>query len=248
MKLILILSLLIVSALNADILTYDKVLKNLKGINKYNDEDFQGSEDLFNENSLNNPRDGRLHFNKANGQYKTGKMEEAEQEYMMALKDSEFKGRSETFHNLGNIKFQEQEYKEAIKHFRNSLIEDPANSDARYNYELASRFLQQQQQQQQQQGEENEEEDKEQDQQQQEQNSEDQNDDQEKKEQKKQQDDQQQEEEKQQEQQQQKMKEDEKKKEEAEQMLKALLQKEKEEMKKEKQKLNVDKSKIGKYW
>jgi hypothetical protein len=39
-----------------------------------------------------------------------------------------------------------------------------------------------------------------------------------------------------------------KKKEDAEKMLKALLQKEKEEMKKEKQKLNVDKSKSGKYW
>ena len=39
-----------------------------------------------------------------------------------------------------------------------------------------------------------------------------------------------------------------KKEEDAEKMLKALLQKEKEEMKKEKQKLNVDKTKSGKYW
>ena len=38
------------------------------------------------------------------------------------------------------------------------------------------------------------------------------------------------------------------KKEDAEKMLQALLQKEKEEMKKEKQKMNVDKAKRGKYW
>ena len=44
------------------------------------------------------------------------------------------------------------------------------------------------------------------------------------------------------------MKEEEKKKEDAEKILKALLQKEKEEMKKEKQKMNVDKEKKGKYW
>ena len=40
----------------------------------------------------------------------------------------------------------------------------------------------------------------------------------------------------------------EQKKEDAEKMLKALLQKEKEEMKKEKEKMNVDRAKSGKYW
>jgi len=249
MRIFLIIILLIISVLHADILTYDKVIKNLKGIKKYDQEDFQSSEDLFNENSVNNPRDGRMHFNKANSQYKTGKMEEAEQEYLLALRDKEFTGKSETFHNLGNIKFQQQDYKEAIKQFRNALIQDPANSDARYNYELASRFLQQQQdqQQQQQQGDKNEEQEKDQDQneQQQQDQSEEQKEEQQKQQQKQQED--QQKQEKNQEQQQQ-MKQDEKKKEDAEQMLKALLQKEKEEMKKEKQKLNIDKSKSGKYW
>ncbi|MFC1888113.1 tetratricopeptide repeat protein, partial [Candidatus Cloacimonadota bacterium] len=151
MRIALILALVTTSfCLQAEILTYDKVLKNLKGIKEYENEDFQSSEELFNENSVNNPLDGRLHYNKANSQYKTGKLEEAEQEYNLALKDNNFGNRSKALHNLGNIKFQQQDYKEAIKHFRNALVEDPSNLDARYNYELASRFLQQQQQQQQQ--------------------------------------------------------------------------------------------------
>jgi len=150
LKIIIFLLICFQVTLNADILTYDKVFKNLKGIKEYNNDNFEKSEDIFNENSINNPRDGRLHFNKANSKYKTGKLEEAEQEYQMALKDQNFRNRSETYHNLGNVKFQEQDYKEAIKQYRNALIEDPENLDARYNYELTSRFLQQQQQQQQQ--------------------------------------------------------------------------------------------------
>jgi len=233
--------------LNADILTYDKVLKNLKGIKEYNNENFERSEEIFNENSINNPRDGRLHFNKANSKYKTGKLKEAEQEYQMALKDQDFRNLSETYHNLGNVKFQEQNYKEAIKQYRNALIEDPENPDARYNYELASRFLQQQQQQQQQgQDDQNSDENEEQQEQQSEQQKEDDNQDQQQQQKQKQNEEEEQKENE--EQQQQQMKQDEQKKEDAEQMLKALLQKEKEEMKKQKEKLNVDKSKKGKYW
>jgi tetratricopeptide (TPR) repeat protein len=244
-----LIGLLSIFSLQAEILTYDKVLKNLKGIKQYNKENFERSEELFNENSINNPRDGRLHYNKANSQYKNGKLEAAEQEYNQALKDQEFKNRSETFQNLGNVKFQQQDYKSAIKHYRNSLIEDPANLEARYNYELASRFLQQQQQQQQQQNQEqkNNEKQEQQDQQQQQQQQNETEQNEEKKEQQQQKQSENSEEEQKQ-QEQQKMKETDKKKEEAEQMLKTLLQKEKEEMKKQKEKMNVDKQKTGKYW
>ncbi|KQC06356.1 MAG: hypothetical protein APR54_07255 [Candidatus Cloacimonas sp. SDB] len=248
LKIILFLLICFQVTLNADILTYDKVFKNLKGIKEYNNENFEKSEDIFNENSINNPRDGRLHFNKANSKYKTGKLEEAEQEYQMALKDQNFRNRSETYHNLGNVKFQEQDYKEAIKQYRNALIEDPENLDARYNYELTSRFLQQQQQQQQQsQDDQKSDKNEEQQEQQSEQQKEDDNQDQQQQQQKQKQNEEEEQRENE-EQQQQQMKLDEKKKEEAEQMLKTLLQKEKEEMKKQKEKLNVDKSKKGKYW
>jgi Ca-activated chloride channel homolog len=249
-NLFLLVCLLIGLSLNAEFLTYNKVLKNLKGIKEYKNDNFQRSEELFNDNSVSNPRDGRLHYNKANSQYKNCKLEDAEQEYNLALRDNNFANRSEIYHNLGNIKFQQQDYKEAIKLFRNALIEDPANQDARYNYELASRFLQQSQQQQQQQSQDQQNENEQQDeQQQQQQQKNDEQQDQEDKQKEQQQQEQKSDEQKQEEQQQQqKMKEDEKKKEEAEQMLKTLLQKEKEEMKKQKMKMNVDKSKKGKYW
>jgi tetratricopeptide (TPR) repeat protein len=235
--------LLLSCSLFPEMLNYDKVLTNLKGVKYYNNEEFQESENYFNENSINYPREGKLHFNQGNALYKTGKLEEAENEYNMAFRDDDFKEKSVLYQNLGNIKFQQQDFKNALKHYRNALIENPDNEDARFNYELASRYLQQQQQQQQQQNQDdkNKEEKKEKQKSQEE-----------KKEQEQKQDQQQQkqkdeEEQKTEKQKQEQMKKD-KKKEDAEKMLKALLQKEKEEMKKEKQKLNVDKSKSGKYW
>ncbi len=228
---------LINTILSADILTYDKAIQNLKGIKDYDKESFQDSEKKFSDNAIRYPDDSRLHFNQGNAQYKNGKLEDAEHSYNLTLKNQEFNERSKALQNLGNVKFQQKDYKNAINNYRDALIEDPQNMDARYNYELAARMLQRQQQEKQQQ------------------NKNDENKDQEKKEQQKdqqqQQDDQQKQQQDKQEQQKQEQQQDMKKdqkKEDAEKMLKALLQKEKEEMKKEKRKMSVDKAKRGKYW
>jgi Ca-activated chloride channel homolog len=249
-KLILSVFFLVTFYLSADILNYDKVLSNLKGVKYYNKEDYGKADSLFNENSINYPNDSRLHYNQGNAKYKNGQLEDAEYSYNLALKNNEFEQRSEALQNLGNVKFQQKDYQNAIKNYRDSLVENPENMDARFNYELAARMLQRQQEQQQNQQQESdkdneEEKDKQDQQQQQKQDEQKQDEKQEEKEQ------QQQEEEKSEEQKQQKkqqMKEEAKKKEDAEKILKALLQKEKEEMKKEKQKMNVDKEKTGKYW
>ena len=225
--------------LSAEILTYDKAIQNMKGIKFYDKDNFQDSEKKFSDNAIRYPDDNRLYFNQGNAQYKNGKLEDAEYSYNLTLKNQDFSETSKSFQNLGNIKFQQKDYKKAIEHYRNSLIEDPHNIDARYNYELAARMLQRQQQEKQQQNKNDENKDQEKKEQQKDQQQQDQQDDQQKQQQDKQ--------EQQQNEQQQDMKK-EQKKEDAEKMLKALLQKEKEEMKKEKQKMNVDKAKRGKYW
>ncbi len=245
MKILLIISIIFISfSLFSEVLNYDKVITNLKGIKEFEKEDFTESEKEFRKNSINHPRDGRLHFNLGNSHYKNGKYEDAENDYNLALKDKDFSDKSSVYHNLGNLKFQQQDYKNAIKHYRNSLIENPENSDARYNYELTARMLERQQQQQQQQ-------ENQQDQENQEKNEDQQNQQQDQKEKQEQQDKKQEQKQEQKENQEQKkqqqMKKDQKK-EDAEKMLNALLAKEKEEMKKEKMKMNVDKAKKGKYW
>lgn len=245
------LCLISISALSAEMLNYNKVLSNLKGIKYYQQGEFDKSAAVFEENSIQHPDDPRLHFNQGNALYKKGDLERAEQSYSMALRNPEFKERSLALQNLGNVKFQQQDYKNAIKHYREALIEDPNNPEARYNYELASRMLQQQQQQQnnQQQQDKNKEEKKENEEQQQQQQNQQQQQQKQNDEKKEQQNKEKNNEKSpQEEQKSEKLKAEEKKKEDAEKILKALLQKEKEEMKKEKQKMSVDKAKSGKYW
>ena len=151
-KLIFLLILLLsFSILFSDVVNYDKVIRNLKGVKSYEKEDFENSEDSFKRNAIKYPKDARLHFNQANAQVKNGMLEEAEQNYKLALNNEKFKDRSKALQNLGNVKFMQKDYKNAIKNFRDALVEDSQNLDARYNYELAARMLQRQQEQKQQQ-------------------------------------------------------------------------------------------------
>lgn len=244
--LILLILLLSFCTLFSDVVNYDKVIRNLKGVKSYEKEDFENSEDNFERNAIKYPKDSRLHFNQANAQVKNGLLEEAEQNYKLALNNEKFTDRSKALQNLGNVKFLQKDYKNAIKNYRDALVEDPQNLDARYNYELAARMLQRQQEQKQQQKQnkdDSDDKDEEKEKQEQQQQKQEKQDDEQKDKQQKQEEQKQDEKQKSQEQ---KLKEQ--KKEDAEKMLKALLQKEKEEMKKEKEKMNVDRTKTGKYW
>ncbi len=231
--------------LSAEILTYDKVLTNLKGVNAYKKGELEKAQSSFEENAIDNPRDGALHYNLGNAYFKNGNLEQAEQEYMMSLRDEDFEDVSQTYQNLGNIYFQNQEYDKALGNYWQSVVENPQNADARYNYELTKRYMQQQQQQQQQQNsDQNQDQQDKQDQKQQKGDKEDEKQDQQQQQQEQQQDQEKKEEQKQQ----QAQSKEEMKKEDAEKLLKALLEKEKEEQKKEKEKVHGTPRKKGKYW
>ena len=136
--------------ISAGVLTYDKVLKNLKGMKFYEKGNYENAEKNFGENALKYPNDGKMHFNLGNSLYKNGKLDDAEKEYNLALHDKKFSDKSKILQNLGNVKFQQKNFKDALKYYRDALLQNPQNDDARYNYELAARFLQQQQKQKQQ--------------------------------------------------------------------------------------------------
>lgn len=56
-----------------------------------------------------------------------------------------------TSYNAGNASFAAQNLETALDHYRESLLADPANEDAKFNFEFVKRLLQEQQQQQQEQ-------------------------------------------------------------------------------------------------
>ncbi len=143
MKLILVMIFLVsMSSLSAINLTYDKVLRNLRGIKAYENEDFTEAQREFEDNVINHPGEGPLHLNLGNTHYRAGNLDAAITEYLRALRDEEFPNKSNAYHNLGNALFEQQEYKEALQSYRNAMIADPDNYDARYNYELTRLMLQ----------------------------------------------------------------------------------------------------------
>ena len=127
-------------------LNYGKVIKNSKANRKYNEEEFEFSEKLHKENSIEYPDDSNIHFNLGDAYYKNEKYEEAITEYINSLRDDRV-DKSNAYYNIGNACFQQQDYIKALENYKNSLINNPKNIDAKYNYELTKQFLQMQQEQ-----------------------------------------------------------------------------------------------------
>lgn len=155
-------------------------------------------------------------------------------------------------YNAGNAAATNQKLEEALAHYRRTLLTDPSNADAKFNYEFVKRQLeeQQQQDQDQQQDEQNQDENKEnQEQQQNDQNQENQeeNQDEQQQQDQQQQDQQQQEQDQQQQQQQEKPDPTQLSQEEAERILEAL-ENEEEQLLRQVQKMKTRPRRVEKDW
>jgi len=183
--------LMAVLAQNCFALNYEKVLKNRNAKKAYQKEDFAKAEELFKQNSIEYPEDGKIHYNLANTHYKNEKYDEAIAEYKASLKN-EGVNKAKVLYNIGDSYFQNKDYQKAIEYYRDSLIENPKDADTKYNYELTRQYLQQQQEQQQQQQNQDQDQQDKKDQDQEKQDKQQQNQDEQKQDQEQQQQDQQQ--------------------------------------------------------
>lgn len=93
-----------------------------------------------------------LHNNLGAALLKSGDAAGARKAFSQALADSRDPADfARTSYNAGNAAYSAQELEKALAHYRQSLLRDPGNQDAKFNYEFVKRRLKQQQQQQQQQ-------------------------------------------------------------------------------------------------
>ena len=89
-------------------------------------------------------------FNLGTAVYKNNNFEEATKIYNnLAEKNTSREVKSKVFHNLGNSYLQSKEYDKSIVAYKNALMNDPKNTDTKYNLEYAKMMLKKQQQQQQ---------------------------------------------------------------------------------------------------
>jgi Ca-activated chloride channel family protein len=95
------------------------------------------------------PEDVQARINLADGLYKNGKFDEAEVIYQALGQDPAAAVAGAARYNLGNTRFQKQDFAGAVDAYKEALRLEPENPDTIRNLELALRALQEQQQQQQ---------------------------------------------------------------------------------------------------
>jgi Ca-activated chloride channel homolog len=114
--------------------------------------DYETAEQIYRELLTEDPGNTRVLFNLGNTFAKQQKFDEAIEafERFKRMTDSP-QERSIADYNIGNLHSEREQWNEAIEQYRKALRQNPADDDARYNYELARRMQQEQPQQQQQQ-------------------------------------------------------------------------------------------------
>lgn len=118
----------------------------------YNNGDYERAAELYRQAIEQNPDDPRLHFNLGNSLYQMGRTDEARESFERYKRLAENnQERSMADYNVGRMLIDNEQYEEASEYFKEALKNNPADADARHNYELALRRQQEQEQEQQQQ-------------------------------------------------------------------------------------------------
>ena len=72
---------LLLLPIHAEFITYDKVIKNNKANSDYKKGQLEDAAEKYQENAIQYPEDGLLHYNLGNSLYKQEKLDEAKAEY-----------------------------------------------------------------------------------------------------------------------------------------------------------------------
>ncbi len=119
-----------------------------KGNKLFNKGEYAESVTRYDEALRHAPTSFEAGYNLSNALYKGEKYEEAEKRMTQVLADTLLSDadRAEAFYNLGNSQFQQKKYKEALQSYRQSLLCNPSDQEAKYNYAYTKRLLDDQQQ------------------------------------------------------------------------------------------------------
>lgn len=98
-------------------------------------------------------QDENIRMNLAHAYLMSGDTTAAQQHYTQLINSHDKPTKSVAYQQLGTVHGEQAKYKEALSFFKESLKADPANEEARYNYELIKKLLKQQEDNQPQQGE-----------------------------------------------------------------------------------------------
>ena len=118
-----------------------------QGNQLYDRSDYLGAAERYTQALDKDPACYEALYNLGNAFSKAGMHEKAERTITRAAADTlrTDADRAQAFYNLGNTQFQQKKYKEALESYRRSLLLDPDDMEARYNFAYTKKLLEQQQ-------------------------------------------------------------------------------------------------------
>jgi tetratricopeptide (TPR) repeat protein len=119
------------------------------GLREYAEGNHPKALEAFQHAAQTRPHDPRARFNLAGALYKNGKFDEAGALFDALGGEARSPLAAAARYNMGNARFEKQDYAGAVQAYKDALRLRPGDADAQHNLELALRALQEQQQQQQ---------------------------------------------------------------------------------------------------
>ncbi len=86
-------------------------------------------------------QDDQVRLNLAHTCFEAGLLDQAQQYYRLLADNPSEHMRAIAHLQLGHISATKKKYKQALSLFKNALIAEPGNEEARYNYELLKKYL-----------------------------------------------------------------------------------------------------------
>lgn len=109
-----------------------------KGNDAYNKKEYSMANESYRQAIEANPESAEAHFNLGNGLMKSGKQSEALQSYEQSLRYMKSPvEQSNAWYNKAVVLQQQQQLPQCIDAYKQSLLLDPGNEDARHNLQLA---------------------------------------------------------------------------------------------------------------
>ena len=138
---------------------------NKEGNSAYAKQAYEEALSAYQFAQIESPELAEPYYNAANSLYRQGMYAEALEQLNQALSFAKEEALAEnSFYNLGNSSFSTQEWENAIEAYKEALLLNPDDLDAKYNLELALQQMQQQEQQEEQEQEQDQEQNQDQEQ------------------------------------------------------------------------------------
>ncbi|MBN2060172.1 MAG: tetratricopeptide repeat protein [Deltaproteobacteria bacterium] len=110
----------------------------------YREGKYVEAEEIYSRMDMDHPKDVRYRYNRGCAAYQNSNMEGAAAAFSSVIRrSSDDTTRFRSMFNLGNIAFNQGDFKSASEYYKDALKINSMDEDARYNLELALRELQQ---------------------------------------------------------------------------------------------------------